>query len=416
MKVLQINCVYKKGSTGKIVYDIHTELMNQGIKSVVCYGRGKKTYEENVYRTSNELYSKLNNLFSRFSGIMYGGCYLSTNKLIKIIKRENPNIVHLHCINGYFVNIYHLVEWLKEHRIQTVLTLHAEFMFTGGCSHALDCNQWSISKGCSYSNRCPRWRKETKSLFFNRTHSMWTRMKKAFDGFNDDLIVVSVSPWLLERAEKSPILENKIHQVVLNGLNTNVFKNYNVTGIRQKLQIKNKKVILHVTPYFSLDPFNIKGGYYVNKLATQMENLDVLFLVVGPHDNNIDIANNIILLGSISNQIELAQLYSMADVTLLTSKKETFSMVTAESLCCGTPVVGFKAGGPEAIAIKDYSNFVDYGDIKQLRKVLIKTLRTSVNADEVAKLAQKIYDKRTMCDNYVDIYKELSQKEKKELN
>ncbi len=34
-------------------------------------------------------------------------------------------------------------------------------------------------------------------------------------------------------------------------------------------------------------------------------------------------------------------------------------MVTAESLCCGTPVVGFTAGGPESIAIDAFSNFVE---------------------------------------------------------
>jgi glycosyltransferase involved in cell wall biosynthesis len=37
-------------------------------------------------------------------------------------------------------------------------------------------------------------------------------------------------------------------------------------------------------------------------------------------------------------------------------------MIVAESLCCGTPVVGFKAGGPESIAIDDYCVFVQFLD------------------------------------------------------
>ena len=28
MKVLQVNCVYKKGSTGKITYDLHKGLLD----------------------------------------------------------------------------------------------------------------------------------------------------------------------------------------------------------------------------------------------------------------------------------------------------------------------------------------------------------------------------------------------------
>ena len=107
MKVMQINCVYNSGSTGKIVHDLHNELIANGIESVVCYGRGKKVKEKNVYKTCGELYSKVNNLFSRITGIMYGGCFFSTNKLLRIIKKEKPDVVHLHCLNGYFVNIYH---------------------------------------------------------------------------------------------------------------------------------------------------------------------------------------------------------------------------------------------------------------------------------------------------------------------
>ena len=45
MKILQINCVYKNGSTGKIVADIHTELKNAGHHSAVCYGNGQKFKE-----------------------------------------------------------------------------------------------------------------------------------------------------------------------------------------------------------------------------------------------------------------------------------------------------------------------------------------------------------------------------------
>ena len=76
--------------------------------------------------------------------------------------------------------------------------------------------------------------------------------------------------------------------------------------------------------------------------------------------------SNIQLWGKAKTQDELARLYSEADVAILLSKRETFSMVTAESLCCGTPVVGFKAGGPESIAIKEYCVFVEYGDINHI--------------------------------------------------
>jgi len=100
MKILQVNVVYKKGSTGKIVYDIHKELKKYGVESIVCYGRGEKCDEPNVYKTFVEILAKFNALRSRINGLQYNGSLIETNNLINIIEREKPVIVHLHCINS----------------------------------------------------------------------------------------------------------------------------------------------------------------------------------------------------------------------------------------------------------------------------------------------------------------------------
>ena len=403
MKILQVNCVYKKGSTGKITYDIHSELLKQGIESVVCYGRGEKINEPHVYKTCGEGYSKANHLLSEFTGVMYGGCFFSTNKLIKIIKKEKPDVVHLQCINGYFVNIYRLVSWLKKHDIKTVLTLHAEFMYTANCGHALDCDKWQT--GCGH---CPRLKQETKSFLIDGTHKSWMKMKKAFDGFNDNLIVTSVSPWLMERAKLSPILNGKKHEVVLNGVNTDVFHFYDTAELRSQMGLTGVKVIFHATPSFDDNIKSLKGGYYVLKLAEKMLDENVKFVVAGNHPEGLKVPPNVILLGKVSDQELLAKYYSMADVTLLTSKKETFSMVTAESLCCGTPVVGFKAGAPEQIAIPEYSSFVDFGALESLQEEMEKFLAESFLKIDIALTSNGKYAKQTMTENYLKIYEEFN--------
>ena len=402
MKVLQVNCVYNNGSTGKIVADIHAELLRRGVDSVVCYGRGAKVHEANVYKTCGELYSKFNNLLSRFTGCMYGGCLLSTNKLISIIKKEKPDVVHLHCINGYFVNIYRLVEFLKKNHIKTVLSLHAEFMHTANCGHALECEKWRT--GCG---DCPRLRRETKSLLIDGTARSWKRMKAAFEGFEDDLVVASVSPWLMERAKQSPIMEKIKHCVVLNGLNTDVFKLYDTSDLKREYGITDEKVVFHATAGFSDDPEHIKGGYYVIKLAEMMKNDNVRFFVAGQHTEGIKVPENVTLLGSVNDQIHLARLYSMSDVTVLTSKKETFSMITAESLCCGTPVVGFKAGAPEGIAIPEYSEFVEYGNVDALKIAVNKLFGGSYDKQDVSKAAYSKYSKIRMVDEYSEVYRKV---------
>ena len=69
MKVIQINCVYKQGSTGKIVYDIHNTLLKNGIASIVLYGREKKPAEPNVYKISTEIEAKIHAVFSKLFGV-----------------------------------------------------------------------------------------------------------------------------------------------------------------------------------------------------------------------------------------------------------------------------------------------------------------------------------------------------------
>ena len=54
-------------------------------------------------------------------------------------------------------------------------------------------------------------------------------------------------------------------------------------------------------------------------------------------------------------------------------------MICAESLCCGTPVIGFRAGAPERIALKEYSDFVQYGDLNSLKEKVMEYLKNQIS-------------------------------------
>ena len=398
MKVLQINNVYNFGSTGKITHDIHHMLLQEGVESVVCYGRRYKTDDENVTKICSEVYGKANNLLSRITGVPYGGCHLATNRLIRIIRKEKPDVVHLQCLNGFFVNIYRLISFLKKEQIPTVLTLHAEFMHTANCGHAFDCEKWKT--GCG---KCPELARATGSYFFDRTHYSWKKMQKAFEGF-EKLSIVSVSPWLMERARNSPILADKKHVTIFNGLDTSVFHAYDTQKLRKELGIQpDEKVVLHVTVGFSLDPEHNKGGYYVRALAEKLRNEKVRIVVAGPVDIREKLPDNMLMLGSVMEQKKLAQLYSLADVTVIASKRETFSMVCAESICCGTPVVGFEAGAPEQIALQECSSFCTYGNIDQLVTLVESALKAKKS--EVDPQRVQCYSRNQMIQDYFQLYK-----------
>lgn len=242
-KILQINCVYNYGSTGVITKNIHEALIKSGLESVVLYGRKQNSKEKNVIKTCTEVEAKAWNVISRFTGSPYNVAPFGTRKLIKLLKHERPDLVHLQCINGFFVNIYELLDYLKSNKIPTVVTLHAEFMYTGNCGHALECDEWK--RGC---NRCADVRRAIRSIWRKTTNRNWIDMKSAFDGF-EKIQICAVSDWVKMRAEQSPILNQYSIETVLNGIDTKTFF-YNEKSayeFRKNNGWGNRKVILHVT-------------------------------------------------------------------------------------------------------------------------------------------------------------------------
>ena len=117
---------------------------------------------------------------------------------------------------------------------------------------------------------------------------------------------------------------------------------------------------------------------------------------------------NLIVLGDIPSRDKLAQYYSAADLCVITSKRETFSMPVAEALACGTPIVGFKAGGPESISIDEYSEFVDYGDIDSLERIIREkwlNAKEYLSVEAVSKEASEKFSYEKMAEEFLNIYK-----------
>jgi glycosyltransferase involved in cell wall biosynthesis len=229
-------------------------------------------------------------------------------------------------------------------------------------------------------------------------------MEKAFAGF-DKLYSVGVSPWVQHRAEQSLIFKDAVHTTVLNGLDTKIFTPQSGTDeLRKKYSSKDSdKVIIHVTASFESPT---KGGKYIIELAKRLGN-DYKVIVIGNKETPADLPENIIAVGRVENQVELARYYTMADLCVVTGLRETFSMPIAEGMCCGTPAVGFLAGGPESIAIERYSEFVECGNVEELERAVRAMLKRGFARKIFSERAKELYSKENMCKNYIKIYEEL---------
>ena len=393
MRILLIDVVYKHGSTGKIVYDLHNYYNSHNYDAYVCYGRGKKVKEKKVFKFAFDLETVIHAFLTRITGKTGCYSYFSTKRLIKYIKRIKPEVVHIHELHAYFVNIKQLLSFLFKSNIRVVFTLHCEFLYTGKCGHSFECEKWKDNCG-----NCPHLRDYPSSLLLDRTKTMLLEKKTIFEE-NDNIVITSPSEWLSNRARQS-FLKNKRIVTIPNGIDTDIFR-YRNDFESLNLPCDNKKKVLAIVPSFLKDN---KGGYYLLELAKLNPNIN--FIIVGVNKNVPKLPDNIVNIGVVTNNRMLAKLYSFADCFLICSHRESFSLTCAESLCCGTRVVGFNSGAVAEVAPYPFGKFCEYGNIKELNRLLNEALKERVNKNDISKYAINKYSINVMAESFLKIYKE----------
>lgn len=407
MRIVHINCA-DFGSTGKMIDQISKQAHKRNWDSFLFapFINEEKSYlKKKAYCFNHE--PGINRRVAQVLGLRYNFAPFSTQKILKYLKQVNPDIVHLHAINGNVVNVYKLITFLKNKNIPMVVTNHSEFFYTGTCTHAYDCEKWET--GCG---NCMDFKSQAQSSFFDRTNTAWKKMKNVFSDYKNATIV-SVSPWVFSRSMVSPIVDGLKQKMILNGLDTTNFNALDMVGARERLGLSLKdKYIAYITTRFNPDDDKeVKGSSHIIELAKKLESHNVKVLVVGVCEKyTAKLPKNMIVVGQVMNQKVLADYYCAANLSVITSKRETFSMIVAESLCCGTPVLGFKAGGPESITIQEYSQFFEYGNIDELYKSIIEKwldFKNSENSKTLSQLARIKYSSERMANEYFDLYEEM---------
>lgn len=398
MKIALIDVNYSKSSTGKILKDLKYYFESRGNNVLACFGRGDPVNETSVIKVSSDIETYIHAGLTRLTGYTGGFSYFSTKKLIQELSTFKPDIVHLHELHGYYVDLYEVVEWLIDNNIPVVWTFHCEFMYTGKCGHAYDCVKWK--HGCG---KCPALA-DYPAAFFDRTASMYVKKKNLFSDF-DKLKIVTPSSWLLNRVKQS-FLSDKDSRVIHNGIDTtNVF--YPRKSIPNKLVSFDfsKPTVLAVAPYI-LD--ESKGGEWVITLAERF-GLEMNFILVGVDDLTRIYPKNVFVFARTSDQSELAEFYSVADLFLICSKRENFPTTCLEALACGTPVIGFDGGGAHETAPPPYGKFVEYGNLDKLERIIrdhCAKLDMLADYELCRAFAVRSYAKEVMAENYFKLYLE----------
>ena len=346
MKIVQINSHIHQGGAARIALYIHRQLLQEGQQSYIAYGRGADARTEpNSYcfDTTPEILESA--LLSRAVGLNGWWNHAATGRLLRYLDEVRPDLIHLHALHGYYLNFNKLFDYINEKNIPCVWTFHDCHAFVGNCGYFFECDRWK--EGCGH---CPDIHRYPKSQFFDLTHYMWEKKKEWFTENGNRKIVVTPSDWLTAEAKQS--FFGKYPCVTIhNGINTGEnFYPRDKKACRQKYGYAPKeKLVLGIAIGYS-DPR--KGAKYILNAAKELEGEAKVILIGWEKQNNalLEGRNNVIALPAMESVETLAEYYSMADVFVLPSLAENYATVTLESMACGTPVVGFDAGGiPEQL-------------------------------------------------------------------
>jgi len=400
-KLLQIAVECNTGSTGTIAEAIGNIAINNGWESYIAYGRFYKPSNSQTYKIESKYEAYIHGLITRLFDSHGKGSLLATKKLIKYIKTIKPDIIHLHHLHGYYINISTLFDYLSLSNIPVVWTFHDCWSFTGHCAHFdyVGCNKWQTE--CF---NCPQKKEYPASYLLDRSKKNYKEKKVLFNSVQN-MTIVTVSYWLGGLVKQSFLKKYPI-KIIQNGIDINVFSpQNNVQIIRSKYKLSNKFVILGVAGTWS----RRKGLEEFIKLSKHIDNNSIIILV-GLNNKQIrSLPSNIIGIKRTENVKELAELYSTADVFVNPTFEDTFPTTNLEALSSGTPVVTYKTGGSVEAVSEDTGIIVEKGNVEKL----LETIKTIQNRGKdfytikCRERAIKYFNKDDRFNEYLILYNDI---------
>ncbi len=391
MKVIQITTFSYKAA-GNIMMNIHKAMLAQGIDSYVVWGRGRKAENDHEYYMGDNIGVKIHGVYTRLSDKTGFASIRSTKKLLQWIDRITPDIIHLHCIHGYYINIELLFKYIKEKNIRVVWTQHDCWAFTGHCAYfdACGCDKWKT--GC---HDCEQLATYPASILLDNSDWNWKKKKDLFNGLN--ATIVTPCKWLAGLVPES-ILGGYPIRVIYNGIDTNIYK---PVVSEFKRSIGNKKMLLGVASEWT-ERKGLKDFINLNEILDK--NLYVIVLVGVTKKQKECLPNDVIAIERTNNVNELVEIYSAADVFFNSTYEDNFPTTNLESLACGTPVITYRTGGcPESINERT-GYVVNKGEYVECAKLIESAILLKKKKGNL--LSGDLFTVQTMISNYLELYYE----------
>lgn len=406
MRFLQINTTVNSGSTGRIAEEIGSLLLSKNHESFIAFGRKKNSSSSNLLRIGNLFDIALHGVKSRIFDRHGFGSPFATKILIRKILEIEPDLIHLHNLHGYYLNIEILFKFLKSYNFPIVWTLHDCWPFTGRCSYFsfVNCYKWKTR--CF---DCPNKYSYPRSWFLDRSKDNFNKKKQLFTGLNN-LVLVTPSQWLADQLCFS-FLNTYPKKILHNGIDLTLFRPVPYKEIKSKFGIQGKMILGVANVWDKRKGLN--DFIHLNRLI----NNDSVIVLVGLKKYQIkQLPKGIIGFERTERIEELAAMYSAADVFVNPTLVDNFPTTNLEALACGTPVVTYNTGGsPEAID-ENTGIVVERGNIQELWHAVETILDKGKDhfKPECRKRAEQMFSSHERYNDYYQLYLEMINRSEKE--
>lgn len=352
MRILHINAV-PYGSTGRIMFQLADLMESKGHQVLCTTGFTWKGCQRPDYvMTSNIVEKTAHTYLARLTGRIGGFSAGATRRLLRRMDEFRPDVIHLHNLHGWFINLPMLFGYIKQHDIKVIWTLHDCWSITGHCPHfaMAGCDKWKT--GCHH---CGQYRAYPQT-WFDYSKTMWNRKREWFTGVRN-LTIVTPSQWLADQVGQSYLKDYPV-RVINNGIDLSVFRPTE-GDFRKRYHCEDQILLLGV----AFD-WGIKKGLDVFLELNKRLGDGYRIVLVGTNEElDKQLPENIISIHRTQNQQELAEIYTAADVFVNPTREDTYPTVNMEAIACGTPVLTFRTGGSPEIPDETCGLVVDCDDI-----------------------------------------------------
>ncbi|GLH65212.1 N-acetyl-alpha-D-glucosaminyl L-malate synthase BshA [Parageobacillus sp. G301] len=230
-------------------------------------------------------------------------------------------------------------------------------------------------------------------------------------GIEQSDVVTAVSNALVKQTYELLDVQKPI-QTVYNFVDERVYHKKNANHLKKEYGIdENEKVIIHVSNFRKVK----RVPDVVRAFSLIRKHLPAKLLLVGDGPEMTVVSRLVTELGLsddvrfLGKQDKLDELYSISDVKMLLSEKESFGLVLLEAMACGVPCIGTTIGGiPEVIEDGKTGFLCELGNVeevanKALRILTDKHLHMYMAKQAVQTVYQKFYSEQIV-EQYEDIY------------